>query len=63
MVAANAGSCDLGVLDVTSALKLGEAARIARIPISNAAGELMLLRYDSTGISTESAGASEALVA
>ena len=44
MMAANAGSCDLGVLDVTSALKLGEAARIARIPISNAAGELMRAR-------------------
>jgi hypothetical protein len=44
MVAANAGSCDLGVLDVTSALRLGERARIARIPITNAAGELMRAR-------------------
>jgi hypothetical protein len=44
MMAANAGSCDLGVLDVSSALSIGGAARIGRIPISNASGELVRSR-------------------
>ena len=42
MVAANAGSCDLGVLDVTSALKLGEAARIARMAAAGGAAALLV---------------------
>jgi hypothetical protein len=41
MVAANAGSCDLGTLDVTSALDIGSAAKISRIAITSAGGELM----------------------
>ena len=44
MMAANAGSCDLGVLDISSALSIGGAARIGRIPITNASGELLRAR-------------------
>jgi hypothetical protein len=44
MVAASAASCDLSVLDVTSALDLRAAARISRVAITNAGGEPMLAK-------------------
>ena len=41
VVSASAATCDLGSLDVTSALDVDAAARISRIPITNSAGEEM----------------------
>jgi len=44
MVTASASSCDLAALDVTSALDLDAAARIARYPITSADGTPMLAK-------------------
>ena len=41
MVSANAGSCDMTSLDVTSALDISRATSIARIPITTATGDLL----------------------
>jgi hypothetical protein len=41
MVSTSAASCDLAILDVTSALDIDSAARIARVPIKNSADVTM----------------------
>jgi hypothetical protein len=44
MVTANAGSCDLSVLDVTSALDTTPGARVDRLQVKNAAGAQILAK-------------------
>lgn len=41
MVSANAGSCDMTTLDVSSAVAVGQPAAIARVPITTPSGELI----------------------
>lgn len=41
MVSANAGSCDMTSLDVTSALDISRATSIARVPITTSTGDLL----------------------
>ncbi|HLU68069.1 MAG TPA: hypothetical protein VKZ63_17415 [Kofleriaceae bacterium] len=44
MLTANAGSCDLTALDVTSALDIRSEARISRIPVTSSTGERLRAR-------------------